>query len=95
MCFEIVAVLKPLQVVVDQIPVDADIVMDQYVSKPSQRSDLSRTVRSENPEITRDQKDVVVVPRLLRIFKRGDRVPDGNQTLCAFRGRCTQIMQIE
>jgi len=35
MRFEIVEVLKVLQVLVDQIPVDADIVMDQYVSKPS------------------------------------------------------------
>ena len=81
MRFEIVEVLKVLQVLVDQIPVNANIVVDQYVSKPSQRSNVSGKVRRENLEIAQDEKDVVVVPRLLRIFNGDDSVPHVDQTL--------------
>lgn len=67
--------------VVDQIPVHADIVMDQDVSKPSQRSNLSGKLRRENLEIPQDEKDVIVVPGLFRILKGDDPVSHVDQTL--------------
>ena len=55
--------------------------MDQDVSKPSQRSDLFGKLRRENLEITQDEKDLIVVPRLFRIFNGYDPVSHVDQTL--------------
>jgi len=81
MRFEIVEVPKFLQVFVDQIPVNPHIVMDQDVSKPSQRRYLFRKLQRENLEITQDEKDFIVVLRLFRIFNGDDPVPHVDQTL--------------
>ena len=81
MRFEIVEVPKFLQVFVDQIPVNSHIVMDQDVSKPSQRRYLFRKLQRENLEITQDEKDFIVVLRLFRIFNGDDPVPHVDQTL--------------
>ena len=61
MLFEILEVFEVLQVFVDRIPVSADIVMNQYVSKPSDRRYLFGKLQRENLEMTQDEKDFIVV----------------------------------
>lgn len=81
MFFEIVDVFEVLQVFVDQIPANADIVMNQYVSKPRDRSDLFGKLRREDLEMTQDEKDFIVVLWLSRIFNGDDPIPHVDQTL--------------
>ena len=81
MLFEILEVFEVLQVFVDRIPVSADIVMNQYVWKPSDRCNLFGNLRRENLEMTQDEKDFIVVLWLLRIFNRDDPIPHVDQTL--------------
>lgn len=79
--FEIVEVSAVLKVFVYQIPVNADIVMNQYVSKPSDRRYLFGKLQRENLEMTQDEKDFIVVVWFLRIFNGDDPVPHVDQTL--------------